>query len=120
MNEWMTVPANRVSVDQVQARDKPFASPGIAVAKKQVDIAVDARSLGAGSVGGGKDDLRQRDDRLVLVIVEERRLPIQLGSLLRPGGRDSKGSAEFQQIAAMHDAQQYKQISACSAHSCVR
>ena len=41
----------------------------------EIDIAVHERLLGAGSVRRGDDEVAERDERFILVLIQEERLP---------------------------------------------
>src|SRR5258708_23199278 len=48
-----------------------------------IDETIDQSLLGARSVGGGDDEITEEDERFVLVVVEEERLPVWSGEILR-------------------------------------
>ena len=102
MHERVAMFLNRLAIEPVEAGEKASALGGVAIAKKKVDVTIHVGALRAGRVGGGNDELGEGDYGFVLMVVKEGWLPIGFGRLLRPGGRDGEGGAEFQKVAAMH------------------
>src|SRR5579863_2113624 len=58
----------------------------------EVDKAVDQCFFGAGSVGCGDDEVAEDNERFILMVVEEERLPIGVGQILRGVDAALRGS----------------------------